>query len=49
VVYIPEGLNKTLAQITDEEREKRKSKERVDCDSMKVFANWYINNRLKNE
>lgn len=40
-IFIPEGNEKTLAQMSDEEREKRKKVNSVD--SMKEFANWYIN------
>ena len=38
-IYIPKGYEKTLAQMTDEERKNRKKFGNVD--SMTEFANWY--------
>lgn len=38
-IYQPSGYDKTLAQMTDEERENRIKYESVD--SMKEFAKWY--------
>ena len=38
-IYKPYGYEKTLAQMTEEERENRKKYKSVD--SMKVFADWY--------
>ena len=38
-IYIPYGYNKTLAQMTDEERKNRIKYESVD--SMEEFAKWY--------
>lgn len=38
-IYKPYGYDKTLAQMTEEEREHRKKYKSVD--SMKEFANWY--------
>ena len=41
-VYIPEGYTKTLAQMSDEERELRKIKKSdYAVSSMEVFAKWY--------
>ena len=41
-VYIPEGYLKTLAQMSDEERELRKIKKSdYAVSSMEVFAKWY--------
>lgn len=49
-VYIPEGYTKTLAQMTDEERELRKTKKSdYAVSSMEVFAKWYIENNKKKE
>ena len=43
-IYIPHGYKKTLAQMTEEERENR---EKIDSvDSMQEFVNWY--NKTKN-
>lgn len=42
-IYKPYGYNKTLAQMTEEEREKRKKYKSID--SMKEFANWYKKNK----
>lgn len=50
-IYIPYGHEKTLAQMTDEERalrDKRRDEEQNNKDSissMKVFANWYLKNK----
>ena len=41
-IYKPAGYNKTLAEMTDEERNNRKRIESVD--SMEVFAQWYSEN-----
>lgn len=41
-IYKPYGYDKTLAQMTDEERTNRIKYESVD--SMKEFAKWYKNN-----
>ena len=46
-VYIPYGYNKTLAQMSDEERQNRVKYESID--SMKEFANWYINYKIENK
>ena len=40
-IFIPEGYEKTLAQMTDEERNNRKKINSQD--SMKEFAKWYEN------
>ena len=48
-VYIPEGYTKTLAQMTDEERELRKTKKSdYAVSSMEVFAKWY-NEKIKSK
>ena len=39
-IFIPEGNEKTLAQMNDEERETRRKINSID--SMNEFANWYI-------
>ena len=44
-IYKPYGYDKTLAQMTDVERENRIRYESVD--SMSVFAKWYKENKLK--
>lgn len=41
-IYIPKKYNKTLAQMTDIERDNRKRDE-SSIDSFEVFANWYTN------
>lgn len=41
-VFIPNGFSKTLAQMTDEERATR-DKVNSEVNSMKLFADWYIN------
>lgn len=41
-IYKPKDSEKTLAQMTDEEREKRNREKTEINDSMKIFANWYI-------
>lgn len=41
-IYKPYGYDKTLAQMTDEERTNRRKYETVD--SMQEFAKWYKNN-----
>jgi XTP/dITP diphosphohydrolase len=41
-IYKPIGYDKTLAQMTDEERKARNSNKTEINDSMKIFANWYI-------
>ena len=41
-IYIPSGYEKTLAQMTKEERATRKKYESKDA--MKIFANWYLEN-----
>ena len=43
-IYKPYGYNKTLAQMTEEERENRVKYKSID--SMKEFANWY--KKIKN-
>lgn len=40
-IYKPNGYEKTLAEMSDEERNNRKKIDSVD--SMTVFANWYKN------
>lgn len=49
-IFKPIGYDKTLAQMTDEERtEREKNKEKYNSvDSMREFAKWY-NKRNKNE
>ena len=42
-IFIPDGNKKTLAQMSDEERETRRKINSID--SMKEFANWYINKK----
>ncbi len=42
-IYIPYGYEKTLAQMTDEERANRNKFESID--SMKEFAKWYRENK----
>lgn len=42
-IYKPCGYDKTLAQMTDEERAERKKYESVDA--MKEFAKWYKENK----
>lgn len=46
-VFIPENYNKTLAQMTDEERKQREI-ERNDnsVNSMDEFAKWYLKNKV---
>ena len=41
-IYITKNYNKTLAQMTDVERDNKKRDE-SSIDSFEVFANWYIN------
>ena len=41
-IFIPDGNEKTLAQMDDEEREVRRKINSIDA--MKEFANWYISN-----
>ena len=50
-IYIPEGFDKTLAQMNDEERYSRKeNKSEYTKSSLEEFAKWYINkNNNKNE
>ena len=50
-IYIPEGFDKTLAQMNDEERYARKeNKSEYTKSSLEEFAKWYINkNNNKNE
>ena len=43
-VFIPEGFTKTLAQMTDIERENRNA-EHVEDSSFSKFAKWYKNNK----
>lgn len=43
-VFIPEGYDKTLAQMTDEEREKR-NRAKTDDSSFAEFAKWYKENK----
>ena len=38
-IYKPYGYDKTLAQLTDEERANRKKYESID--SMREFSKWY--------
>ena len=40
-IFIPSGYEKTLAQMTEEERINRKKYESID--SMEEFAKWYKN------
>ena len=42
-IYIPYGYDKTLAQMTEEERENRIRNKSVS--SMEKFAKWYEENR----
>ena len=42
-IFIPDGNEKTLAQMSDEERDTRRKINSVD--SMAEFANWYVNNK----
>jgi XTP/dITP diphosphohydrolase len=42
-IFIPEGSEKTLAQMTDEERKNRKRINSIN--SMEEFAKWYKNNQ----
>ncbi len=42
-IYKPYGYDKTLAQMTEEERQSRKKYK--SSDSMKEFADWYIKNK----
>lgn len=42
-IFIPMGYSKTLAEMTDEERAKRKKIESID--SMNEFAKWYRKNK----
>lgn len=44
-IYKPYSYDKTLAQMTDEERENRKKYESIL--SMKEFVNWYSNQNLR--
>lgn len=39
-VFVPEGLDKTLAEMTDEERRARNS---IGTSATQEFINWYIN------
>ena len=39
-IYIPSGYDKTLAQMTKEERATRKKYESKDA--MRTFAKWYL-------
>ncbi len=50
-IYIPEGFDKTLAQMNDEERYARKeNKSEYTKSSLEEFAKWYIyKNNNKNE
>ena len=50
-IYIPEGFDKTLAQMNDGERYARKeNKSEYTKSSLEEFAKWYINkNNNKNE
>ena len=43
-IYKPYGYNKTLAEMTDEERANRIKYNSVD--SMREFAKWYKNNKM---
>ena len=45
-IYIPYGYDKTLAQMTDDERQNRKMYESVS--SMKEFAKWYTSYKNAN-
>jgi XTP/dITP diphosphohydrolase len=40
-IYKPKDSDKTLAQMTDEERKERSQNKTETNDSMKIFANWY--------
>ena len=42
-IYIPSGYDKTLAQMTKEERATRKKYESKDA--MRTFAKWYLENK----
>lgn len=45
-IYKPKNSQKTLAQLTDEERNAQKFEENeYSISSMKVFADWYLNNK----
>ena len=41
-IFIPDGNDRTLAQMSDEERETRRKINSID--SMQEFANWYLKN-----
>ncbi|MEG1363919.1 MAG: hypothetical protein RSC92_05770, partial [Clostridia bacterium] len=43
-IYIPKGYNKTLAQMTEEERVSRKKYESINA--IKIFAKWYEKEKL---
>lgn len=43
-IYIPKNYNKTLAQMTDMERDNRK-RDKYSIDSLEVFAKWYENRK----
>ena len=43
----PYGYDKTLAQMTDEERENRVKYDSVD--SMREFSKWYKNHKLSKQ
>ena len=44
-IYIPSGYDKTLAQMTKEERDGRKREKSID--SFSEFAKWYLENNKK--
>lgn len=44
-IFVPKGYEKTLAQMTDEEKEERRQRKREECsDSLSAFAKWYLEN-----
>lgn len=47
-IYIPKNETKTLAQMTEEERETRR-KRKIDesQESLEVFAKWYLERKVK--
>lgn len=45
-VFIPEGYEKTLAEMTDEERKKRSEKTNS---AFQQFIDWYVNKKCVNE
>lgn len=45
-IWIPQGSSKTMAEMTDEERETRK-RDKSSVQAMKEFANWYKKEGVK--